>query len=136
MAYILLAQVILTTNDTIKNNIISNCSYGISLNSVYLNKILKNTIALSGNTGIFLEDSDANNISSNYLLNNTNGIYFRNKYLSEVGPYGFSGSNIIAGNLIQNNTNGVRLLYSEHNNINGNKFIHNTNGINAFLFNE
>jgi len=71
------------------------------------------------NSGIFLDDSDGNNISNNIIsgngtTNNDRGIYLYR-----------SSNNIISGNNITNNGNGIYLYRSSGNFIYHNSFINN-----------
>jgi len=112
-----------TSYNIISNNDISNCDYGIYLDSVngiilpHDNVIAGNTIS-SNNYGCYLEESPNNNITGNNILNNGFGIYLTS----------FSTSNnMITNNDISNNNYSIYNEWTYNNTIYHNNFINNTN---------
>jgi len=96
------------------NNNISNNSFGVEIiygdnNYVIFNSILINEF------GIFLRDSNKNNITSNNISNN---IRTANLFL-------FSNDNTISKNNFINNNDGMNLANSNNNNISKNNFVNN-----------
>lgn len=75
-----------------------------------------------GNSGIYLDRSNGDNISQNILKNNYNGIYI----------YG-STDDSVTGNDVLDNEYGIRLYSSGNNNISGNDASDNMNGIHLDL---
>jgi|GEM_PF-1653640 len=116
--------------NVIKNNIIkNNRQSGIDLAGAGKNAISNNTVELN-RRGISLTASSDNEIRNNSIQgNDEEGILLSNRYLSEVGPSGFSDHNALLDNEIRNNENGISLNYAENNIIYHNKLINNRCGI-------
>lgn len=116
--------------NVIRDNIIKNNSQsGIDLTKARKNAIINNTVELN-RRGISLAASNDNEIRNNSIGgNDEEGILLSNRYLSEVGPSGFSDHNALLGNEIRNNENGISLNYAENNIIYHNKLINNQRGI-------
>ncbi len=116
--------------NVIKDNIIKNNKQrGIDLTGAGKNAIINNTVERN-RKGISLTASNDNEIRNNSIQgNDEEGILLSNRYLSEVGPSGFSDHNALLGNEIQNNKYGISLNYAENNIIYHNKLINNRCGI-------
>jgi parallel beta-helix repeat protein len=127
---------------TIRDNIVTNSSIGISLNTSNANIIQGNYIA-HANTGIRLQDSDENlleynNVTEQYanclnLLHSDNN-ESRNNILDSLHmAYGVriysSNNNTISGNTITMNNYGIWLLYSANNELAGNTIRQSYSGI-------
>jgi len=107
------------------------------------------TIKRSGkgiyNGGIFVNQSDSNDIRHNALTDSNNGIIlhfsadnmiYGNRILSNkdgVGLY-FSADNMIYGNTITDNSNGITLYFSADNMIYGNTITDNYHGMYLVLY--
>lgn len=116
--------------NVIKDNMIKNNKQsGIDLAGARKNAIFNNTVELN-RRGISLAASNDNEIRNNSIQgNDEEGILLSNRYLSEVGPSGFSDHNALLGNEIRNNENGISLNYAENNIIYHNTLINNQCGI-------
>ena len=104
-------------NNTISNNIVRNCLYGINLWFSSNNIITSNT-ALNNGQGISLWRASNNNIISNNASNNGNGIFLD-----------ASNNNILNNNIINTNNYGIYLNFSSNNRIYLNNFINNTDSV-------
>lgn len=83
-----------STDATIKNNIIQNNFYGMTIHNGQNNVIEKNLIQKNQNCGIYMSNSSKNNIFENIITNHTyNGI----------GIYDSSDDNIIQENTLTKN---------------------------------
>ncbi len=128
-----------SSNNIIRNNVISNCSSSIRLsenrnNIVEDNKIYRggwidvyrctnisivNNSIIKGGWGVYLQYSNYCNISSNLISQGSQGIYFEE-----------SEFNVISNNDISMMSNGIRLDFSsKHNNILNNNFSDNDAGL-------
>ena len=121
-----------SSNNTLSENNISNCSYGIHIESMLgpstNNIIERNYITENFPAGLFLEFADNNTIRNNIITNNgeqgillysSSGNKVYNNYLSHngqklLGPFGHAGvgvssskDNIIEKNSFKRNTYGV-----------------------------
>ena len=142
-------QIILVNceNITIKNQELSNITYGIELWQTN-NCIIKDNILYSNdNNGIFLYSSNNNTITDNTIKNNNYGIglenygsnnkIINNKILdNEYGiHFYYSGSNtIISDNNISNNIYGVQLFNSHEITIKNNNFSNNYFGASLWYY--
>ena len=90
-------------------------------NNISNNIVYGNDITNNGN-GILLYKSSNNNISGNNITNNDSGIYL----------YDASSNNIISGNNITNNGNGIYIDSSSGNIIYHNNFINNAKHVDDF----
>jgi parallel beta-helix repeat protein len=110
-----------TGNSTIKSNMITGCTWGISLGKSNYNSLVENVIANVTNCGILVGQSVGNNVSFNIISDTHTGA---GVYLSE------GGSNIIGNNVITDSHNGIGASgYSSNNTIIHNNIISRTSGI-------
>lgn len=117
-----------TLNNTISDNDIKQCYYGIKLTSSSYNKILDNNLANNREGGIQLSSySRYNTISGNNITDNPHGI--------ELTSY--SSYNIVLGNNITANSYGIWLQTSSSNSIYHNSFanihqVYSTSAVNVW----
>jgi len=106
--------------NTITNNIILNCSYGINIRSYSKNNTISDNVISNNKLGIYLNYAYQNNISTNTISSN-----------SEYGIYlsYFSNNNIIFKNVISNNQYGSRLKTSLNNIVSYNVYKNNDMGL-------
>ena len=98
-------------------------NHGIYLLNSEGNNISNNILSLNSNHGIYLESSSMNNITCNNVLSNGyTGIYIASS----------SNNNIILGNLVLDNYIGIRLFQSTNNNITNNDVSYHDLGINMW----
>ncbi len=125
-------------NHTIEGNILINNSDGINANFIKNSSFNNNYIGgklIDGTKGIFLFETEKNNITNNYIKNTENGIYIFNPYL------GFSyASNNFNNNFVEKNTEGYYIADSRGNifkneTANNNWIGININGGNNFFYN-
>ena len=109
--------VINSTNITVKDIEVSNESYGIMF-AYTINSTIENVTISECNYGIYLSDSDYNNLISNNANNyNDYGIYLY-----------YSNDNNLTNNTANNNDgNGIYLRYSEYNDLTSNNGNNNNN---------
>ena len=128
--------------NTIKNNVLINNFYGITLYKSSNNTITENTIRFNDHCGIYMSKSSTNNIKQNLISNHTYngiGVYdssdnniiqnnsFSNNNFCAVNIR-ISSDNIISFNVIRNNNIGVHVPNSS-NNIENNDFSGNNDDI-------
>ena len=137
-----------SSNNIITDNNISHKERGITIryNSNY-NLITGNTVISNNWAGIYLGDSNSNNLTENTISNNSDGIelrYSNSNIIADnaisnngIGSYGYginledSNNNNFTENIISTNRFGIHIIYSSSNNIvYHNSFINNTQ--NAF----
>jgi parallel beta-helix repeat protein len=109
-----------SNNSILRNNIIHNDWYGVSLYIALRNLVSENNIK-DNSIGIQLSGSNYTNITGNNIENNKLGI-----------GLDYSSNNTISGNDIINNEYGMRLFDSTKNVIYHNNFINNTYQIFSF----
>lgn len=121
-AYLKSGIKVLSNNNTIKNNIISNTSfYGIELRSCF-NNIVEDNYFLNNEWGLRLAFSCDNTILGNYFEDNWNGILIHN-----------SSCNLIYNNTLHNNYYSVAIMFnSNKNNVTGNTITESYYGIDIF----
>lgn len=124
-------------NVTIRNLKLSSFNIGIVImKGSNNNRILENMIT-DNFRGLDLTASTHNNVSGNYIINNTYGIAIENNYNkikentitnnSNVGIFLYSaGFNIIIGNNVTNNDLGIVVSISHDNIVYHNNFVNNT----------
>lgn len=134
-----------TSENTIKNNIVSEYLYGMYLVSSDRNKITNNTVE-NNQRGLYLENSETNLLANNTVLTNTEGIVlnssgnnslknntvYQNEYQGIYiysGDYGLATSNLIRDNLISENDYGIYASFSENNIVKNNTINLNEMGI-------
>ncbi|WP_440948021.1 right-handed parallel beta-helix repeat-containing protein [Methanosarcina sp. T3] len=134
-----------TSENTIKNNVISEYLYGVHLVSSDRNNITNNTVE-NNQRGAYLQNSEANLLTSNMVSTNTEGIVldssgnnslknntiYRNEnqglYIYS-GGHGHAASNLIIDNLISKNNHGIYTSFSENNTARNNIITLNAEGI-------
>jgi parallel beta-helix repeat protein len=136
------------TGITIKNCKLTNYEYGVYLRNTSYSRVLNNTINDNSIYGLFLRESDNNEISYNQMVKNVNGIYaqisdnnvFYKNHLSNNSIEGieidFSLNNAIISNEVINNTDaygiwikGSGINGSNNNSVNSNTLIKNRYGL-------
>ena len=116
------------SNVTIKNVTIKNFWWGITLNSTSKVTLCGNNIAGTNSSGIMLDRSSNNTISSNTITNNLGtGIYLGTAISFAEPP--LSDYNIITENNVTNNQRGIYLYQSSNNTMIGNNIANNDYGI-------
>ena len=106
--------------NTITNNIILNCSYGINIRAYSKNNTISNNVISNNKLGIYLNYAFQNDISSNTISsNNEYGIYLSSR----------SDKNIIFNNIISNNQYGSRIKTSLKNIVSWNVYKNNEMGL-------
>jgi parallel beta-helix repeat protein len=109
---------IISSNNTITGNNVSNNGGGIDISDSNNNTITGNNVS-NNRGGIDISDSNNNTITGNNVSNNRGGIDISD-----------SNNNTIAGNNVSNNRGGIRLSCSSNNNtITGNNVSNNRGGI-------
>jgi parallel beta-helix repeat protein len=134
-------------NGNILNNYISECTYGIYLNTFTHNiRVASNFISSNYRDGIRFDDHSYSNILYNntIALNNQRGIHFSdhihdneikentlyNNTIAAIHLYHDSNSNNITDNTIYNNElRGINLHASDYNDVSGNVIYHSGKGI-------
>lgn len=108
-------------NNTISNNIINNCFYGITLYRSCNNNFEFNIIKENKNCGIYMKNSSINSFINNTIFNHTyNGI----------GIYSNSNNNSIKNNILYNNGYcAINIKISSQNLITNNNISNNNIGI-------
>jgi len=95
---------------TIRNVTVYSAYYGgIKLENTNNGTIMNNNFSNNGWIAIYLDNSNANNISGNTLNNNDQGIFLR-----------WSNNNTLSGNTANNNYYGIYLARSNNNTLSGN----------------
>lgn len=109
------------SNTNIKNNIIKNNFYGMTIYKAHNNTIQNNDIKNDRNCGVYISRSTSNSFLNNTVTNHTyNGF----------GVYDSSNNNIFKNNTITNNRYcGINLRISSNNIITSNTIINNNIGI-------
>jgi parallel beta-helix repeat protein len=127
------------SNITVRNLTLSGFNIGIVVMRSGSNRILENII-MDNFRGLDLTASGDNNISGNYIANNTYGIAIENNHNkinnniisnnSNVGIFLYgAGFNTINGNNITNNEVGIVVSISHDNIIYHNNFVNNTDHV-------
>jgi parallel beta-helix repeat protein len=140
---------VLSNNNTIKNNIISNNPLnGIRIGLAKGNSIIRNIIINNPNNGVYVDFSDNNSIVNNFISNNTYaGITIdegkENNILNNTVSHNFNGitislwtsgiDNVISINNIINNSYGI-LIKKSKNYLYQNNFINTTDSNAQVLF--
>jgi len=133
---------ICSPSSTVRNNILTNNSIGISLKTSNSSIIQGNTIS-DGNTGIYLENSERNIIDDNNvteqhsrclnLIHSHNNEILNNRLESFHMAHGvrsyYSNNNTISGNVITMNNYGIWLRSSKNNELAGNIIKESYSGI-------
>jgi parallel beta-helix repeat protein len=111
-----------SSNNTIVDNIIHNCSIGIRVHSDSSDKIIGNTIVNNDDSGIILEVNTHNTyINGNNITNN--------RYVG-INVFAYADNNTINENIIMNNSySGIQLYLASGNKVNGNILMLNERGI-------
>ncbi|UCE38631.1 MAG: right-handed parallel beta-helix repeat-containing protein [Thermoplasmata archaeon] len=114
-------QINSTGRATIKYCNITNATNGIYIEQSTGNEIQNCNISNVTNYGIWLFESDHNDISNN-------SIFSHNWYRGGIYLYSSSGNNI-KNNTVRDSNSGIRLALCDYNNITSNRIFSNTDGI-------
>jgi nitrous oxidase accessory protein len=111
-----------SSNSTIVDNIIHNCSVGIRVHNDSSGKIIGNNIANNDDSGIILQVNTINtHINGNNITNN--------RYVG-INIFAYADNNTISENIIMNNSySGIQLYLALGNKVNGNILMLNERGI-------
>lgn len=114
-----------SSNSAIVDNIIYNCSVGIRVHNDSSDRIIGNTIANNGDSGIILQVNTINtHINGNNITNN--------RYVG-INVFAYADNNTISENIIMNNGySGIQLYLALRNKVDGNILMLNERGI-SFL---
>jgi parallel beta-helix repeat protein len=113
-------QVILAncTNITVESQEITHVEVGIELGFSLNNNVTRNNVSSNYWCGIFLWESDENNVNENIACNNSSGF-----------DIWYSNGNDISENIVSKNKKGMYIIYSNRNIITNNSAYQNENGL-------